>query len=162
MALYARVENGVVVERREITDPIPETKAHLWRLIVDPGPPAVAAGEVAAVSEAESGDTWQVSYTVNKLPDAELRARIKAEAQRRIIALTGASDFNSCMTKQLNAVMRATELTNKKASGGTLTDAENAEAAALAGLATAIKAIRSKSDALEVSLPADYTNDSHW
>lgn len=87
---------------------------------------------------------------------------VRAEAQRRIIALCGARDFSGCLIKQLNAAMRATELVNKRASGGTLTDAETVEAAALQAMADGIKAIRAKSNILEVSMPPDFAADVHW
>lgn len=89
-------------------------------------------------------------------------ADVRAEAQRRIIALTGAADFNGCIVKQLNASMRATELTNKRAMGSGWTPEEAAEAAALQALATAIKAIRSRSNAMEPSPPDDYADDARW
>lgn len=161
MALYARVENGATVERRHFDQPPPAHKA-FWRPVVDNGLPAIHAGQFVLVSDTINADNVTVTYTVQKRPDAELRAMIKQEAQRRIVAMTGATDMTTCLTKQLNAVMRATELTNKKTSGQTLSDAENAEAGALQALATAIKAIRSKSDSLEVSLPTDFDNNAHW
>lgn len=87
---------------------------------------------------------------------------VRAEAQRRIIALTRASDLQSCIIKQLNAQMRATELVNKRALGGMLSGEEVSEAAALQSLADGIKAIRARSNALEADPPADYADDSHW
>lgn len=161
MALYARIENGAAVEKREFASPPPAHK-NFWKPVVDPGPPALAAGEVANASEAESGGNWVVSYIKARLSDAELKAGIKREAQRRIIALTGTSDLSTCLTKQVNAMMRATELTNKKATGQTLTAQEQAEEVALQALADSIKAIRSKSDALEVALPVNFTDNAHW
>lgn len=161
MAQYARIENGVAVERREMAAP-PAHKAGLWKLCVDAGPPAVAEGQTVVRSEAVSGDQLVASYTVIKRPDTELRALIKAEAQRRIIAATGATSFEGCLTKQLNAVMRATEITNKRASGQALTDAETAEAAALQALADRIKAIRAASDQIEAALPVDFAANSRW
>lgn len=89
---------------------------------------------------------------------------VRAEAQRRIVAITGAGDLTGCMIKQLNANMRANELNNKLATGGTLDAGEQAEAAALQALANAVKAIRAKSNILEVSdpIPGDYTDDNWW
>lgn len=162
MALYARVEDGVAVEIREMPEPPPANKAGLWRPVVDAGAPTVAVGEQVTRTASEINGEWVYAYDVAPRPDAELRAMIKAEAQRRIVALTGATDLNSCLVKQLNALMRGTELTNKTASGEMLTVEEEAEAAILQGLATAIKAIRAKSDALELSLPVDFTANSHW
>lgn len=87
---------------------------------------------------------------------------IRAEAQRRIVALTGAADLQSCLIKQLNAQMRATELVNKRALGAVLSEAEEIEAAALQALADGIKAIRAASNELEADPPQDYADDAHW
>lgn len=87
---------------------------------------------------------------------------VREEAQRRIVALTGARDVQSCLIKQLNALMRATELTSKRALGGAMSDVEAAESVALKGLADKIKAIRASSNLLESKLPDDYTDDKHW
>jgi hypothetical protein len=89
-------------------------------------------------------------------------ADVRAEAQRRIIVLTGAADLNGCLVRQLNALMRATELTNKVASGSKWSASEAAEAARLEALAAAIKAVRAASNLLEPEPPADYTSDAHW
>jgi hypothetical protein len=89
---------------------------------------------------------------------------VKAEAQRRIIALTGKSNLQDCMIKQFNALMRAGQLTDKRVSGAALTAEEEAEADTLRAMADRIKAIRSASDALEAStpIPADYVADRYW
>lgn len=87
---------------------------------------------------------------------------VRAEAQRRIVALTGAADLQSSVAKQLNALMRAMELTNKRTLGVTLTAEEEAEAAALQGLADSIKAIRAASNILGASMPEDVAADHHW
>ncbi len=91
-------------------------------------------------------------------------AHVKAEAQRRIIALTGATSLDGCFIKQFNANMRATELNDKRVSGDVLTVEEEAEAAALRALAAATRQIRAKSNALEAMapIPADYTSDAYW
>ena len=87
---------------------------------------------------------------------------IRREAQRRIIVLVGARDFDDCVVKQLNATMRAVFLTDKRLNGGTLTPTEEAEAQALRNLKAAIDGIRDKSNALEATLPIDYQNDTYW
>jgi hypothetical protein len=71
-------------------------------------------------------------------------------------------DITSCFTKQLNAQMRATELILVKSSGGSWTPEEAAEAAALQGMASAIKAIRAASNVLEPNPPADYASNVYW
>jgi hypothetical protein len=120
-----------------------------------------------------SGRAFRAAWTtpidgVVQLDAAKVRemmvVKVKAEAQRRIIALTGASDLTTTMIKQLNASMRANELNNKLATGGTLTTKEQGEADALKALAAAIKAIRAASDVLEAMdpIPSDYNDDSNW
>jgi hypothetical protein len=87
---------------------------------------------------------------------------VRAEAQRRVVQLMRAQDFNSCIVKQLNATMRATELTNKLATGGKLTPAEAAEAAQLQALVDAIKVIRACSNVMEPNPPLDFASDGKW
>lgn len=87
---------------------------------------------------------------------------VRAEAQRRIIALTGTQDIIGCLIKQHNAQMRATELTLIQAQGGTWTEEQAAEATALQSLALQIKAIRAASNVLEPNPPADYDDDRYW
>lgn len=102
---------------------------------------------------------WQGGIWVSPLPSAD---DVRAEAQRRIIVRTGARSLEHCMLQQLNALMRATELTNKRALGIALGPAEEAEAAALEQLAADIQAVRSASNAMEPAPPADFADDSHW
>lgn len=86
---------------------------------------------------------------------------VRVEAQRRIMALLGATTLEGCIIKQLNANMRANELNDLRHSR-TLDAAELAEASALRGLAEQIKAIRAASNVLEPSPPNDFTDNSHW
>jgi hypothetical protein len=88
-------------------------------------------------------------------------ADVRAEAQRRIIALVGATSFDGCIIKQLNANMRANEL-NDIRHGQEWTAEEAAEAAALRGLANQIKAIRAASNVLEPSPPSDFADNKYW
>lgn len=102
---------------------------------------------------------WDGQRVIKSFP--VLAQDIKSEAQRRIISLVGAPDINACIIKQLNALMRATELSNKKHAAA-LTEQEQSEAATLQNMADWIKFIRARSNELEMTLPADYTNDIHW
>jgi hypothetical protein len=79
---------------------------------------------------------------------AQRVADIKQDAQDRIMALVGVDDIIQCLIKQSNANMRANEL-NDIRNDREWTVEEAAEAAALRGLATAIKAIRAQSNTLE-------------
>lgn len=99
------------------------------------------------------------------VPELVLVADVKQEAQRRIVALTGVADLASCLIKQMNANMRANELNNILATGGTLTAEEQTEAAQLQAYAAAIKLIRAKSNEIEAMspIPADFaTNNAYW
>lgn len=86
---------------------------------------------------------------------------VRTEAQRRIIALVGATDLQTCLIKQLNANMRANELNDIQHSRE-LTPEEAAEADALRSLATQIKSIRAASNVLEPNPPADYADSKYW
>lgn len=111
------------------------------------------------LSEQELSDLLYPYGLVGPYVDAQ---SIKNEAQRRIIIRAGASDIQACIIKQLNAQMRATELVNIRALGGTLSPEEEQEASALEALAADIKHIRHMSDILENTLPQDYRDDRHW
>lgn len=147
---YARVENDDVIERREI-ESIPAHKAHLWRPVVYEG-----AGPIEQLII----ESDKLRVVLSGIPITANDVRY--EAQRRIMALVGAQDINACIVKQLNALMRATELSNKQASGATWTEGESAEAAFLQSMADAIKAIRAASNVMEPDPPIDYVDDIHW
>ena len=149
----ARIENGVIAERREIAiDDVPEHKRSAWKPIVYSG-----NGPIEAINIL--GDHVEIVRSVQP-PTTE---RIKMEAQRRIIALTGTSDLMSCMIKQANWNMRA-NLLNDIRMARNLTDAESDEAEALRVLAHRIDGIRARSNELESmsTIPADYTDDKYW
>ena len=95
------------------------------------------------------------------VPPALTADDVRKEAQRRIIALSGANNLMSCIIKQLNALMRATELADIKTSRK-LTSEESAESDALRRLATVIKAVRAASNAMESGPPDDYLSDDRW
>lgn len=105
-------------------------------------------------SYALEGSTLTVSRTFaqTKSPTAQ---HIKKEANRRIVAAYPE-------WKQRNMTARAVELVNKKVSGAALTADEQAEEAAIQAVLNWIRAIRTRSDELEVSLPLDYGDDGHW
>lgn len=143
-----------------------------WFWVV--GGDASRAWSSAASSYVTSWDAGKVTRIANEQELLEvLRAYglrgpyvsatdLKAEAQKRIILLTKAQSFDDTIVKQLNALMRAIELTLIKAKGGEWTKEEEAEVLAHEQLAAQIKAIRAKSNELEKAIPADYTLDRHW
>ena len=90
--------------------------------------------------------------------------QVKGEAQRRIILLVNQTNLQDCIIKELNALMRAGELTDKRATGGVLTPAEETEADTLRTLAARVRAIRAASDAIEAlnPIPTDYNDNRRW
>lgn len=102
--------------------------------------------------------TWNVvNKTAEEISqyDAEMVAAVKAEAQRRIISIIPE-------WKQRNLTARAAELAIKGAVNWTAE--EQAEYEAGQAVWDSIKAVRTKSDALEAMspIPEDYTDDKYW
>lgn len=149
--MLARVENNAILEMRNIEmSDVPEHKRAIWRPVVYEGSGSLTEAII---------EPTQVRI-VRSVP-APTSNDVRAEAQRRIIALVGAPDLTGCLIKQLNANMRANELNDFRHSRELTTD-EAAEAEALRGLADQIKAIRAASNVLEPNPPPDYALDSHW
>ena len=166
MALYAVVQDGTLVGMREIGDwdNYPQHKKDAIDVRGDGGKtlrPIVDEGSGPSITTLiEIERVRRVRSTPPPLPpNAD---DVRKEAQRRIISLTGASDLMGCLIKQHNANMRATELNDKRISGGTLDAQELAEADALRSLASAIKAIRAASNLMEDNPPPDYADDGRW
>lgn len=129
-----------------------------------PGQPPVLRLPNGDHVHAPSLDTSYGGYTLTEWhmeAPATTANDVRAEAQRRIIALVGATDLTGCLIKQLNANMRANEL-NDIMHSRELTSEEAAEATALRSLATQIKAIRAASNDLEPNPPADYADTKYW
>jgi hypothetical protein len=168
MTTYALVRPDNSVDRVQSNiDPTVGTKpGWAWLPLQLDEQPAFNAGlEQVTLSEpVKSGNVVVRTWTKARKSLAAQKAAVKAEAQRRIIVLTGTADLTQCMIKQSNANMRANELNDKRIGGGTLTAEEEAEAQALRDLATAIKAIRAASNVIEAlaEIPLDYTADSYW
>jgi len=131
----------------------------------DPGPPPhTETLEKCLPSSELTPMKTIVSYQIVRRTLDEQKQAVKNEAQRRILAITGKPDILSSHSKQLNALMRASEITNKLALTGSITPEEVAESEILRGLATSIKAIREKSDVIEAMspIPLDFSQDSYW
>lgn len=107
----------------------------------------------------QSVQKWIVGgNTPSPLPapsDAKMKEDIKLEARRRI--LTVYPEW-----KQANMTARAVELNKIHAHEGGWTPSEQTEMAALESVWAWIKSVRAASDALEVTLPANYKDDEHW
>jgi hypothetical protein len=165
MALYAAIDNGQIVARREIADweTYPQHKKDARDERGDGGPslrPIVFEG--SGPLEESIIELDRVRIVRSKPPISA--ADVRSEAQRRIITLMGARDFEHCLIKQLNANARAVALTDKRVLGEPLTSEEQSEAQVLRNMKTAIDAIRAKSNVLEGMdpVPSDYTSDHHW
>lgn len=161
----ARIENGEIVEQRDIDlADVPEHKRGAW-LPVEGDPPAVNRiqylGGPALVVEAKR---VLREWTVHTRRRVDQIAMIKAEAQRRILALTGSSDIITGLIKQSNAHMRSSIINDKRLRGEALTEAEEAEAATLRAVAAAVAAIRARSNEIEAidPIPDDYDDDKRW
>lgn len=162
----ARIEgNGITDRRRMSLDDVPPHKRANW-LPIEGEPPACDHR-----IETMSGPTYTIeptrvlrAWAVTRRSLAEQQQAVKAECQRRIIALTGTTDLIACVIKQSNANMRANELNDKRIAGQVLTAGEEAEATALRNLALAIKALRARSNEIEalVPIPADFDADARW
>jgi hypothetical protein len=168
MPRYACVTAQDVIKEfgDHVTPPDPNPVKGLRWLAVDD---ALAPAHVAALETVTPSYVVGVNAVTRQWAKArrsldDQKAAVKAEAQRRIIALTGRMALMDCMIKQSNANMRANELNDKRVSGGTLTAGEETEATALRNLATAIKAIRAASDGVELldPIPLDYADNQYW
>jgi hypothetical protein len=85
---------------------------------------------------------------------------VRAEAQRRIMALTGARDPAHLEVLIANASREAIRLLRKGEAAWTPEEA--ARAAALEGLDASIEAIRAASNAMEGTPPQDYRSNEYW
>lgn len=90
-------------------------------------------------------------------------ADVRAECERRMMALLGARDRRHLDLLLANGTREATRLLNKAARRGEpLTEDELARADQLEQRDAAIEMLRAASNALEANPPADYADDRHW
>jgi len=171
--LYRRQSDGVVTDARGLQRAMPlvgaphcltiaELDARGWDLVavVEPDP----FGEGQAYGEAELVEVegeWRIVTPVIDLPAPEpvvvLPAEVKAEAERRIVAV--------CPEwRQRNLTARAVELTMQVAGGATLDAGEQAEWDAGLPVWQEIKRLRARSDEIEAMdpIPADFRDDAYW
>lgn len=89
---------------------------------------------------------------------------VKAEAQRRIVELVGARDFNHAVVKQLNIQMEVNYLNDFRLTGGVLTKEQEAWAVWARQLRLDIIKIRDKSDEIELMqpIPTDFYLNKYW
>jgi hypothetical protein len=102
MAKYARVEDGVVIEYREMepTD-IPAHKASIWLPVEEPAPVysrfyQVASGPFQVIYP----DKVAFEYTITDRPITQLHALVDQERDRRIAAGSSVTIGNTTFTAQ--------------------------------------------------------------
>jgi hypothetical protein len=103
--------------------------------------------------------TGQVTH-VDYADPPPTAADVRAEAQRRLMVLTGARDAAHLDIIVSNGTREAVRLLRKSAKGWS--GEETRRAAALEAVDAAIEAIRAASNRLEPAPPADYADDVHW
>ena len=120
-------------------------------------PPHNRALEIVRSTYVLVDDNAVEEWTVERRPISEQRAAVKEEARRRILGRY--PDW-----KQINMTARAGELIKLMVVKGSLTEAEQAEVAALEAAWAWIKAVRARSDEIEAidPIPADFAADSRW
>ena len=167
MYTHALVLNGEVRKRHDFGEeapPILSANKGAWLPLTLRGgmPEYDPETEACEPSETIGADAVTEGWAIRDLVEAELvervaqrRVAIKVEARTRILAAY--PDW-----KQTNMVARGVELQDAWRQNGEWTTGEQAEAAALQSAWTWIKAVRAASDALEISLPADFGADEHW
>lgn len=110
-------------------------------------------------------------WSISLLSDSVVIAKIKAEAQKRILTIWAAVSFEHVTAKQLNAFARVCELLEILAGGGALDSGEQIELDAAKALRASTKAIRDYSNTMEAAYALltdenkatfDPTDDSHW
>lgn len=111
------------------------------------GQNVVLTPEEEAAVQAE-WDTWAAQAGPRRIPE------VKAEAQRRILALDPSWTSENFVVKQMNLMMQVSALLDKKLGGATLTAAEDGLLAAARTIKANIDAIRSASDQVEADLLA--------
>ena len=132
--------------------------------------PATYAPADPSSSQIKSGYIYDVAagtITDNVIARSSeyILALIKQEAARRIAVLWGARDFDHVIVIEMNALMHAAKLNDKRINGLALTPEESNQRIALLTFATRTEEIRAASNALEArsDLPEiDVTEDQYW
>ena len=116
----------------------------------------------ADASETERRAAQQVIDAFNVVAVQRIDG-VRAEAERRMVALLGARDSRHKDILISNALREAVKLTRKEAGVGLTTD-ERARADELEAIDAALDAIRAASNALEAMdrIPADYADKKYW
>jgi len=137
MAQYKQVANSAVVINTATGEIIPDDPANRHRIEFDQW-----------VAEGYNPDPADPIVITTDM--------VKAEARRRILLV-----FPEW--KQSNMTARMVELNKIRADAGSWTAGEQIEVDAIQSAWDWVKSVRSASDALELTLPADYAlNNDHW
>ena len=97
-------------------------------------------------------------------PDMVELAHVRAECQRRLIAMCHARDAEDLAVKIANAQREAARYLNILVAGNQLDNDQAARRTILMELDAAIERLRAKSNALEATspIPKDFADDKYW
>jgi hypothetical protein len=159
--LYAKIENGIVVQTKEFeVGAIPEHKQFLWYPVNNVIPEQyddfyhILSGPTTEISE--ENKTVSLVYSLEPKPLADLQLLVKEETQRRILEAYPLWKQNSLIIDRfIFSDMKG------KPSGPPDLDQKISE---INEKLNWIRKIRLKSDTIESMnpIPKDYTNDSYW
>jgi hypothetical protein len=156
--LYAKIENGIVVQTKEFeVGAIPEHKQFLWYQVNNVIPEQyddfyhILSGPTTEISE--ENKTVRFIYSLESKPLVDLQSLVKAEAARRIFQIYP-------LWKQYNLAVDKFTLMDTP----NRTPEEESKMQEVTDSINWIKSIRLRSNELEAMdpIPKDYTNDSYW
>jgi hypothetical protein len=156
--LYAKIENGIVVQTKEFeVGAIPEHKQFLWYTVNNVIPEQyddfyhILSGPTTEISE--ENKTVRFIYSLESKPLVDLQSLVKAEAARRIFQIYP-------LWKQYNVAVDKFTLMDTP----NRTPEEESKLQEVTDSINWIKSIRLRSNELEAMdpIPKDYTNDSYW
>ncbi len=156
--LYAKIENGIVVETKEFeVGAIPEHKQFLWYPVNNVIPEQyddfyhILSGPTTEISE--ENKTVRFIYSLESKPLVDLQSLVKGEAARRIFQIYP-------LWKQYNLAVDKFTLMDTP----NRTPEEESKLQEVTDSINWIKSIRLRSNELEAMdpIPKDYTNDSYW
>jgi hypothetical protein len=156
--LYAKIENGIVVQTKEFeVGAIPEHKQFHWYQVNNVIPEQyddfyhILSGPTTEISE--ENKTVRFIYSLESKPLVDLQSLVKAEAARRIFQIYP-------LWKQYNLAVDKFTLMDTP----NRTPEEESKMQEVTDSINWIKSIRLRSNELEAMdpIPKDYTNDSYW
>lgn len=154
MATYVRIENGELVETRQMTlEEIPLEKRSIWRLLVN-NPPAYNSfyQDLQRTGYDITPTTVTVLYQIVQIPVEDLKKLVRAEEVRRLRAITPSlTDLNDLLLRRVVMLRSPRDFTNQ-------------QIAAVDTQIDAIINIKNKSATVQAMnpIPSDYTANSYW